>query len=102
MNVICPHCGDETQQDFLLKEFTCGACDQPFTPTTTDKPQDQFDNYWAICPWCGYKHGDCSEWARETVETTCDGCGKTFMVEPDYSVTYTCYARWAEKDSKFL
>ena len=28
--VRCPHCGDETQQDMVLDQFTCGACDEPF------------------------------------------------------------------------
>lgn len=30
--VTCPHCGDVTQQDMLLDEFTCGKCDKPFSP----------------------------------------------------------------------
>ncbi len=32
--VVCPHCGDVTEHYFLLKEFTCGACDKPFEPVT--------------------------------------------------------------------
>lgn len=30
MLVTCPHCGDKTEQDVLLPEFTCGECDRPF------------------------------------------------------------------------
>lgn len=30
MVVICPHCGDRTEQEWFLPEFTCGVCDRPF------------------------------------------------------------------------
>ena len=29
--VTCPHCGDTTEQDMTLEEWTCGACDKPFS-----------------------------------------------------------------------
>jgi hypothetical protein len=29
--VKCPHCGDETRQEFMLPEFTCGECGMPFS-----------------------------------------------------------------------
>jgi hypothetical protein len=42
--IVCPHCGDVTQQDIVLPSFTCGACDQPFTPPqTTVEPIPQDD-----------------------------------------------------------
>lgn len=28
--IKCPHCGDVTEQSFMLSEFTCGSCDEPF------------------------------------------------------------------------
>jgi hypothetical protein len=37
--VTCPHCGDVTTQYMLLAEFTCGACDRPFSPTPPVTPK---------------------------------------------------------------
>jgi DNA modification methylase len=34
--VVCPHCGDVTQQDVLLAQFTCGVCDRSFVPRSPD------------------------------------------------------------------
>lgn len=37
--VTCPNCGDVTQQEFLLPQFTCGACDRSFAwPVRRMKP----------------------------------------------------------------
>jgi hypothetical protein len=30
---ICPHCGEETEQSFMLEKFTCGNCDRSFART---------------------------------------------------------------------
>lgn len=32
IRLTCPHCGDVTEQDFMLKQFVCGICDRPFLP----------------------------------------------------------------------
>jgi len=56
------------------------------------------DGEYAICPHCGYKHGDCWEWVRDIPKTAkCDGCGKLFTVEADYSVDYVSYVTGEEK-----
>lgn len=47
--VICPHCGDRTEQEFLLQEFTCGACDRPFRPSS--EPIEAHDQ--CHCLTCG-------------------------------------------------
>lgn len=31
--VVCPHCGDVTVHNIVLREFTCGNCDRPFETT---------------------------------------------------------------------
>ena len=54
-------------------------------------------NEWAICPWCGYKHGDGWEWAPRRTETRCDGCDNAFTVEPEYTVTYYTFVSGNEK-----
>jgi hypothetical protein len=36
--VTCPHCGDVTEQDVLLEQFTCGNCDRPFWQLPPLKP----------------------------------------------------------------
>ena len=54
-------------------------------------------NEWAICPWCGYKHGDGWEWAKRRTETRCDGCDNAFTVEPEYTVTYYTFVSGNEK-----
>ena len=34
--VSCPYCGDVTEQpEPMLREYTCGKCDEPFTIQTT-------------------------------------------------------------------
>lgn len=43
--IVCPHCGDVTEHDMLLAEFTCGACDCLFRPPSQRlevEPTDQF------------------------------------------------------------
>ena len=37
-HVVCPHCGDVTEQSFLLEWFTCGACDKAFQGARTSAP----------------------------------------------------------------
>jgi hypothetical protein len=34
--IVCPHCGDVTEQDALLAQFTCGVCDRGFAPRSPD------------------------------------------------------------------
>ena len=51
--------------------------------------EECYDDNWAICPYCGCKHGDCWEWVTENDEvTTCFECGKMFTVRAEYNVTY--------------
>ena len=58
------------------------------TPTTIT-PEEQYDDVYAVCPYCLTKHGDCWEWVTENDEITiCDECGKKFTVRAEYSVTY--------------
>ena len=61
------------------------------------RPKKQRDDDWAICPWCGHKHGDCWEWVTDMPRTTrCDECDNLFTVEADYSVTYISYVTGEE------
>ncbi len=54
------------------------------------EPGEQTDGEWAICPYCGCKHGDCWEWVTSETpeETDCSRCGRKFMVHAEYSVDY--------------
>lgn len=36
--IACPHCGDVTEQEFLVEWFTCGACDNVFHGARTSAP----------------------------------------------------------------
>jgi len=45
-----------------------------------------------ICPWCGYAHSDAWEYfvdSDKDQETTCDSCGKSFVISRYESVSYT-------------
>ena len=48
------------------------------------------DNEYAICPFCGEEHGDCSEWltSESGIYTDCQSCGKQFVAWAEYSVMY--------------
>ena len=48
------------------------------------------DDEYAICPYCGEKHGDCWEWLTSEVpqKVECQGCGRTFMAWAEHSVDY--------------
>ena len=48
------------------------------------------DSEYAICPFCGEKHGDCSEWltSEDSIYTDCQSCGERFVAWAEYSVTY--------------
>lgn len=41
--VTFPHCGDVTYQDVLLKQFTCGECDRPFSPPPALPSESEVD-----------------------------------------------------------
>lgn len=45
---------------------------------------------YAICPYCGALHGDCSEWltSERPQSVTCDGCGQEFRAWAEYDVQY--------------
>ena len=48
------------------------------------------DDCYAVCPSCGYRHGDCWEWVTEyPKEHECHGCGARLVVVADVAVTYT-------------
>lgn len=52
---------------------------------------------YAICPHCGYEHGDCWEWVKDRPRNTkCDGCGQTFSVYAEYDVVYITSAKLAD------
>ena len=45
-----------------------------------------------VCPHCGYVDGDSWEWFRdgpEEREIECPQCGKVFLAEAEYEVSYT-------------
>ena len=48
------------------------------------------DPEYAICPFCGEKHGDCWEWLRseDPITTKCDGCGRDFICWAEIDVQY--------------
>ena len=47
------------------------------------------DSEYAICPWCGEKHGDCWEWVKpEQSEERCQRCDNTFVVWAEHDVSY--------------
>lgn len=41
----------------------------------------------AVCPWCGYEHGD--SWEMADGDYDCDDCGHPFTLTEDVHVTYT-------------
>jgi uncharacterized Zn finger protein len=47
----------------------------------------------AVCPHCGHKFSDSHEFFREyphsSVKVDCDACGKEFVLERDWDVTYS-------------
>lgn len=64
----------------------------------TERPEPQSSGCYAICPWCGYKHGDCWEWVKEiTTQTRCDSCDNMFSVQADVSVSYRSWVSGEEK-----
>jgi len=54
------------------------------------------DGCYVICPYCGEKHGDASEWFRgeDARRADCQACGREFICWAENDVTY--YARDAE------
>lgn len=54
-----------------------------------DNPEEQYDDNYSICPYCGQKYGDCFEWVTECDEkTACSNCGREFLVRADVSISY--------------
>ena len=51
---------------------------------------EHVDSEFAICPYCGETHGDCSEWltSEHAGFHDCQGCGKSFIAWAEYDVTY--------------
>jgi hypothetical protein len=49
--VECPHCGDITEHEIVLTEFTCGKCDRPFRPNATDLPPYVVAGQWKDEAW---------------------------------------------------
>src|SRR5438045_320802 len=41
-----------------------------------------------VCPYCDHLHRDSWEFS-DSDEHTCEGCEKTFLLEKNYSITYT-------------
>lgn len=48
------------------------------------------DGEYAICPYCGYKHGDCWEWLTAEFPEIydCANCGEHFKAYAEYDVRY--------------
>lgn len=48
------------------------------------------DSEYAICPYCGEKHGDCFEWltSEDAKFYDCQECGKSFIAWAEHDVTY--------------
>jgi len=44
---------------------------------------------YVICPYCGEHYGE--DDLNESTDLDCDGCGKTFLLEVDYDVSYSTY-----------
>lgn len=40
-----------------------------------------------VCPHCGHKHTDCTDWHGYGV-ASCEACEKQFRYESEYSVSY--------------
>ena len=56
---------------------------------------EHVDGCYAVCPYCGEKHGDCWEWltSEEPIIHECqnNNCGKKFYAWAVYDVQYyTC------------
>jgi hypothetical protein len=49
--IECPHCGDITEQETMLAEFTCGACDRPFSPQKVAEPAYVVAGVWRDEEW---------------------------------------------------
>jgi len=57
----------------------------------SEKGESQWDDTNIICPYCKYEfQPEGCDYDREC-EDECEGCGKTFTVVPEYSVTYWTY-----------
>lgn len=58
-----------------------------WTPT-----DETYDHEGAVCPACGYRHGDCWEWLNDEmrpVQHECQGCGAKLDSSVSYSTSYT-------------
>lgn len=45
------------------------------------------DDYYVVCPLCGYKHDDA--WEAESGDYECSGCEETFYLEVEEWRTYS-------------
>ena len=71
---------------------------------------DHTDTDSIVCPYCGEEHHPDRNLDDLGEEYTCDDCDRTFMVQPDCTVTYTSWTmeyqlqrkiRWAERNQKY-
>ena len=46
---------------------------------------------YVICPYCGFHYGE--DDLHESMELTCDECGKKFKLEVEYEVSYSTYKK---------
>lgn len=68
------------------------VCSDCFAPgEIVPPPTDTYDDYYVICPHCGHRHTDPSEYFSPWDEDTtieCTGCEKTFVASRMMSITY--------------
>lgn len=84
----CDDCGTREDLCTYCEGVLCGGCHtarveqriQDFDGDTDYTPE-------IICPRCGYKHTDCSEWSEGLNE--CADCERAFNMSRDVEVTYT-------------
>lgn len=66
--------------------------------TVSRLPEDTFSGAYIICPWCGYRRGDCWEWVTDReAHTICEECSGRYAYVAEYDVTYHAIAVEAEK-----
>lgn len=55
----------------------------------SELPEEQFDDCYVICPYCGNKYQAESEDFSETErDEECYNCGKTYLMHSEFSVTH--------------
>jgi len=55
-----------------------------------DKKEVTGEKY-IICPYCGEHYGE--DDLHDSMDLTCDECGKKFKMEVEYNITYSTYQK---------